>query len=184
MAISSNANYNPLWGKRHLRDIRALSRGRQWHFRERRDSGYSESSLYIGRNIMKGREKSLEGRVALVTARARGIGRAFALALGHERFGHIDILINNAGLGAPNPAEAVTEGDFDETIAVNLKGTFFTAQAVGRLMIARKYGGIVNISSQAGFAALPKEPVYCMTKAVISHLMKCLASNGRTRASP
>ena len=92
-----------------------------------------------------------------------------------EQHGRIDILVNNAGIGAPNPVEHVTEKDFDETLAVNLKGTFFTAQAVGRVMIKQRRGRIINISSQAGFVALPTESVYCMTKAAISHLTKCLA---------
>jgi len=58
---------------------------------------------------------------------------------------------------------------------VNLKGTFFVSQAVGRAMIDQRYGRIINLSSQAGFVALPGESVYCMTKAAISHLTKCLA---------
>lgn len=98
-----------------------------------------------------------------------------AVQEGWQHFGRIDILVNNAGIGAPNPAELVAETDFDETLAVNLKGTFFTAQAVGRIMIQQRYGRIINISSQAGFVALPTESVYCMTKAAISHLTKCLA---------
>ena len=167
----------------------------------------------------------LTGQVALVTASARGIGKACALALaeagadiilglknkasggrlvkqiqslgreilpvqmdvtrmeeihegvqaGIQHFKRIDILVNNVGIGAPNPAEYVTEKDFDETLSVNLKGTFFTSQAVGRLMIKQRRGRIINISSQAGFVALPTESVYCMTKAAISHLTKCLA---------
>jgi len=48
-------------------------------------------------------------------------------------------------------------------------------QAVGRLMMARRYGRIINMSSQAGFIALPGEAIYCMTKAGIAHLTKCLA---------
>jgi NAD(P)-dependent dehydrogenase (short-subunit alcohol dehydrogenase family) len=168
---------------------------------------------------------TLSGQVALVTASAKGIGKACALALaeagadiilglrrkssgqalvrdiqkmgrevlpvqmdvtrmdeiaeavdaGVRHFQHIDILVNNAGIGAPNPAEHVTEQDFDDTLAVNLKGTFFIAQAVGRIMIRQRYGRIINISSQAGFVALPTESVYCMTKAAIAHLTKCLA---------
>jgi NAD(P)-dependent dehydrogenase (short-subunit alcohol dehydrogenase family) len=90
-------------------------------------------------------------------------------------FGRIDILINNAGLGPENPAEDVTEEDFDLTCAVNLKGTFFVSQVVGRQMIRQGAGRIVNLGSQAGFVALPGESVYCMTKAAISHLTKCLA---------
>ncbi len=92
-----------------------------------------------------------------------------------KHFKHIDILVNNAGIGAPNPAERVNEKDFDDTLNVNLKGTFFTSQAVGKIMIKQKRGRIINICSQAGFVALPTESVYCMTKAAIAHLTKCLA---------
>jgi len=91
------------------------------------------------------------------------------------RFGRLDILVNNAGIAPENPAEAVREDDFDLTLAVNLKGTFFASQAAGRVMIRQGYGRIVNVGSQAGFVALPGESVYCMTKAAISHLTRCLA---------
>jgi NAD(P)-dependent dehydrogenase (short-subunit alcohol dehydrogenase family) len=91
------------------------------------------------------------------------------------RFGRLDILVNNAGLGPSNLAQDAREEDFDLTLAVNLKGTFFASQAAGRVMIRQKAGRIVNLSSQAGFVALPAESVYCMTKAGISHLTKCLA---------
>jgi len=92
-----------------------------------------------------------------------------------RHFGRLDILVNNAGLAPDNLAENVREEDFDLTLAVNLKGTFFASQAAGRVMIGQKSGRIINISSQAGFAALPTESVYCMTKAAIVHLTKCLA---------
>lgn len=98
-----------------------------------------------------------------------------AVQAGVEHFEHIDILVNNAGIGKPNPAEKVLEKDFDDTLEVNLKGTFFTAQTVGKVMIRQRQGRIINISSQAGFVALPTESIYCMTKAAISHLTKCLA---------
>ena len=92
-----------------------------------------------------------------------------------NHFGRLDILVNNAGLAPENLAENVREEDFDLTLAVNLKGTFFAAQAAGRVMIRQKSGRIINMSSQAGFVALPTESVYCMTKAAIAHLTKCLA---------
>ena len=99
----------------------------------------------------------------------------WAVAETTREFGRLDILVNNAGLGPENPAEKVREEDFDLTVAVNLKGTFFASQAAGRVMIRQKSGRIINMSSQAGFAALPTESVYCMTKAAIAHLTKCLA---------
>jgi NAD(P)-dependent dehydrogenase (short-subunit alcohol dehydrogenase family) len=167
----------------------------------------------------------LQGKTALVTAAARGLGQAIALALAEagadvalglrdktsdsgvttevtargrsalplqmdmlspvqirqavdqtvQHFGRLDILVNNAGIGVENLAENVSEEDFDQTVAVNLKGTFFACQAAGRVMIRQKSGCIINMGSQAAFAALPTESVYCMTKAAISHLTKCLA---------
>jgi NAD(P)-dependent dehydrogenase (short-subunit alcohol dehydrogenase family) len=98
-----------------------------------------------------------------------------AVEQGIDFFKRIDILVNNAGIGPPNLAEQVTEEDFDYTLAVNLKGTFFTSQAVAEHMIERRQGRIINIGSQAGSVALESESVYCMTKAAISHLTKCLA---------
>jgi NAD(P)-dependent dehydrogenase (short-subunit alcohol dehydrogenase family) len=167
----------------------------------------------------------VEGRVALVTGAARGLGEVISLTLAHAgadlvlglrdpdsgadlvnrisamgrralalpmdvsdldqaqaaidtalaHYGRLDILVNNAGVAPQNPAEDVTVEDFDRTIAVNLKGTFFVSQAAGRAMISQRYGRIINVSSQAGFVALPEESVYCMTKAAIAHLTKCLA---------
>jgi NAD(P)-dependent dehydrogenase (short-subunit alcohol dehydrogenase family) len=89
--------------------------------------------------------------------------------------GGLDILVNNAGLGPENPAEDVREEDFDLTFAVNVKGTFFASQAAGRVMIKQQRGRIINLSSQAGLVALPTESVYCMSKAAICHLTRCLA---------
>lgn len=91
------------------------------------------------------------------------------------RLGRLDIMVNNAGLGPENPAEDVREEDFDLTMAVNVKGAFFASQAAGRVMIRQGYGRIINLSSQAGFVALPTESIYCMSKAAVSHLTKCLA---------
>ncbi|WP_119304421.1 SDR family NAD(P)-dependent oxidoreductase [Dongia deserti] len=99
-----------------------------------------------------------------------GVARAL------DRFGRIDILLNNVGVGPENPAEKVMEADFDFTVNANLKGTFFVTQAVGRSMIQRKKGRIINMSSQAGSVVLHGESIYCMTKAAINHLTRCLAS--------
>ena len=101
------------------------------------------------------------------------IFRAIDDAVSH--FGKLDALVNNVGVAPENLAENVSEEDFDHTLAVNLKGTFLASQAAGRVMIRQKRGRIINMSSQAGFVALPGESVYCMTKAAITHLTRCLA---------
>lgn len=111
--------------------------------------------------------------VQMDVTRLDQISAAAKAAVG--RLGRLDILVNNAGIAPGNPAEDVTEEDFDRTLAVNLKGTFFTSQAVARVMMRQGRGRIVNLGSQAGFVALPGEAVYCMTKAGISHLTRCLA---------
>lgn len=112
-------------------------------------------------------------RLQMDVTRLDEIQQAIDAVIAH--FGRLDILVNNAGLGPSNLAENVCEEDFDLTLAVNLKGTFFVSQAVGRVMIKQKYGRIINLGSQAGLVALPTESIYCMTKAAITHLTKCLA---------
>jgi NAD(P)-dependent dehydrogenase (short-subunit alcohol dehydrogenase family) len=90
--------------------------------------------------------------------------------------GRIDILVNNAGIGPEEAAaEDWTEADFDATFDLNVKGLFFASQAVARVMIGQGGGRIVNMSSQAGFIALPGEAIYCASKAAVSHLTKCHA---------
>lgn len=101
--------------------------------------------------------------------------RAILLQMDMRRLGRLDILVNNAGLAPDSLAENVREEDFDLTVAVNLKETFFASQAAGRVMIQQKSSRIINLSSQAGFVALPTKSVYCMTKAALAHLTKCLA---------
>ena len=98
-----------------------------------------------------------------------------AVASAADQLGRLDILVNNAGLGPANLAEEVREQDFDLTFDVNVKGSFFASQAAARVMIEQGYGRIVSLSSQAGFVALPTESVYCMSKAAVAHMTRCLA---------
>jgi NAD(P)-dependent dehydrogenase (short-subunit alcohol dehydrogenase family) len=90
-------------------------------------------------------------------------------------FGRLDILVNNAGGGFNNLVENVPEYEFDETVNRNLKSTFFASQFAGKIMMQQNYGRIINLSSQAGFVALPTESVYCITKAGINQLTRCFA---------
>jgi NAD(P)-dependent dehydrogenase (short-subunit alcohol dehydrogenase family) len=89
--------------------------------------------------------------------------------------GRIDVLFNNAGLGYGHPALDVTESDWDQMMAVNLRGLFFMSQAVARVMVERGGGRIINQSSQGGLVGLPEAAVYCATKGGVNTLTKQLA---------
>jgi D-sorbitol dehydrogenase (acceptor) len=160
----------------------------------------------------------LDGKTAIITGSARGIGRAIAegyaregarvciadlngaecaavaAEIGHGAFGQaldvtkpdsiaaavaaveaqaggIDILVNNAAIFDLAPVEEVTEASYDRIFAVNVKGLFFTLQAVARSMIARGRGGkIINMASQAGRRGEPLVSVYCASKAAVISL--------------
>ena len=92
-----------------------------------------------------------------------------------KAFGHIDILVNNAGGNVPQWAEEVTEDAWDRVFNTNLKGLFFCAQAVGRVMIQQKKGKIINVSSQSGVVGLLQRAAYCSSKGGVNLLTKVLA---------
>ncbi len=92
-----------------------------------------------------------------------------------EVFSKIDILVNNAGVALLDDAENLSEKDWDITMAVNLKAPFILSQLVGREMIKRKSGKIINIASQAGIVALDKHVAYCTSKAGLIGMTKVLA---------
>lgn len=89
--------------------------------------------------------------------------------------GRIDILVNNAGVNIPRAALDVTEQDWDNVVDVNLKGVFFTSQAVGRVMVKQKSGRIVNIASQNGIVGYYRRAAYCSSKAGVVNLTRVLA---------
>jgi 2-deoxy-D-gluconate 3-dehydrogenase len=93
-----------------------------------------------------------------------------------RHFGRLDILVNNAGINVAKPALDVTEEDWDRVLDVDLKGVFFTAQAVARrALIPQGSGKIVNIASQNGVIGYYNRAAYCAAKAGVVNLTRVLA---------
>lgn len=90
-------------------------------------------------------------------------------------FGRIDVAVHCAGISALDPAEEVNREDWDRQIGVNLSGTFFVNQAVGRVMLSQGSGKIINMASQAGSVALDQHAAYCASKWGVIGLTKVLA---------
>jgi len=92
-----------------------------------------------------------------------------------ERFGKIDILVNCAGVRHLEAAVAFSEAKWDWVLAINLKGVFLTCQVIGKHMVARKRGKIVNITSIHGLLGRAKDLAYGPTNAAINQLTRTLA---------
>ena len=127
---------------------------------------------------------------ALATELSGSGGKALALPLDvadahafgptlHEiqaRLGPIDVLVNNAGVGGEGLALELSIEDFDNTFAVNVRGTYFAAVEAARRMIAAGVEGrILNIASIASHTVLPGLSAYCGSKAAVAMLTKSLA---------
>jgi NAD(P)-dependent dehydrogenase (short-subunit alcohol dehydrogenase family) len=97
------------------------------------------------------------------------------VAAAGERFGRLDILINNAATTRRQPFLDATAGAWDETMDVNLKGVFFLSQAAARLMAVRRSGKIINISSVHDARPMADNSIYNITKAGLVMLTKSLA---------
>ena len=92
-----------------------------------------------------------------------------------EKFGTLDILVNNAGITRDNLLIKMSESDFDEVIATNLKGVFNCTKAVARLMMKQRGGRIVNLSSVVGINGNAGQANYAAAKAGIIGFTKSSA---------
>ena len=97
------------------------------------------------------------------------------VALAVDTLGHIDVLVNNAGVSYIVPFLSMDDELWDRTLAVNLRGTYLFCQAVLPHMIARRYGRIVNMSSQSGKQGNTHYAAYCASKAGIIALTQSIA---------
>ena len=102
------------------------------------------------------------------------IERAMADVL--TAFGHLDVLVNNAGVPLTCPAVEITEAQWNGVIDVNLKGVFFTSQQMGRHLIASgREGAIVSIASTHGVIGIADRSIYGISKAGVSQMTRMLA---------
>jgi 2-deoxy-D-gluconate 3-dehydrogenase len=103
------------------------------------------------------------------------VGRCVAAVV--EWRGSVDVLVSNAGLTIRRPALEVTPDEWDEVLAVNLRGAFLVAQAVARVMQAREPAGgaIVNVASIMGLVGGEDRAAYCASKGGLVNLTRALA---------
>jgi NAD(P)-dependent dehydrogenase (short-subunit alcohol dehydrogenase family) len=92
-----------------------------------------------------------------------------------ERFGRIDILINNAGIYLEKRIEETTEDEWDQVININLKGVFLCSKAVYPHFKTQGSGTIVNMSSDSGISGNPSEAAYCASKGGVTNLTRAMA---------
>jgi NAD(P)-dependent dehydrogenase (short-subunit alcohol dehydrogenase family) len=101
------------------------------------------------------------------------VERMVSAALGG--FGQVDILVNSAGVILRKPIEDVTDEDWDTLMEVNLRGLFLGCQVVGKEMVKRQRGKIINVSSNICQVLQPDRGVYAVSKAGVSQLTRVLA---------
>jgi len=93
-----------------------------------------------------------------------------------ERFGRLDIMVNNAGISMARPSEELAPEDWVRAVETDLFGVFYGCQSAGRQMMIQGGGCIINITSVYGIVAAPLRAAYCSSKAAANMLTKVLAS--------
>ncbi|MDX1080567.1 SDR family oxidoreductase [Sinorhizobium medicae] len=118
--------------------------------------------------------EELGRRVVCADVSSKAEVRAMAKAVG-DAFGHLDAVVNNAGILISGDVEGLDEEHWDSVMDVNAKGTFLVVQAVLPMMKARRYGRIVNIASIGGKHGAPEQAHYSASKAAVMGFTRVLA---------
>jgi NAD(P)-dependent dehydrogenase (short-subunit alcohol dehydrogenase family) len=124
----------------------------------------------------RGKSKGRGGRAVAIQAdvsRRAGVKKLFAAV--EREFGRLDILVNNSGIFFPAKFEELTDEQWDRIMDANLKSQFLCAQAAAPIMKRQGRGRIINISSLGGVLAWPLYTHYCVSKAGVIMLTRCLA---------
>lgn len=93
-----------------------------------------------------------------------------------ERFGRVDVLVNNAGVSLIKPALQTSASEWRRVLDVNLTGPFLLTQAIGDLMLAQRSGSVINVASVAGLAAVAERAAYNASKHGLIGLTRTLAA--------
>jgi NADP-dependent 3-hydroxy acid dehydrogenase YdfG len=97
-----------------------------------------------------------------------------------QKYGRVDVMINNAGLMPHSPLERLKIDDWDRMIDVNIKGVLYGIAAALPYMMRQKAGQIINVSSVAGHKVIPNGAVYCATK----HAVRVISEGLRQEVKP
>jgi len=116
-----------------------------------------------------GKAVGMQVNVASEKEVAEFVGRAL------DETGHVDVLVNNAGITRDGLIVRMKEADWDDVVDVNLKGTFNCIKAVSKAMIKQRAGRIINVSSVVGVSGNPGQANYVAAKAGIIGLTKAVA---------
>jgi NADP-dependent 3-hydroxy acid dehydrogenase YdfG len=147
-------------------------------------SGIGEATAFLlaerGAKVVLGARRSdrleaLAGRIANVGGEAayartdvrRRDDLSNLVRLACERYGKLDVLINNAGVGPISPLDDLRVDDWDEMIDVNLKGVLYGIAAALPVFRQQDFGHFVNIASTAGYRIVPNQSVYAGTKVAV-----------------